>query len=1046
MKATVSRYSAVTRWLLGPDFFISYARADGQPHAEALANALSGRRYTRCIDTDNSRPGALPLHVLLNLKRASVLAVLASPAACASKEVAKEIAAFPCGQDQNIVLVRLCDQAVYDAAVWAPHVRGLPRAVDGTSWKSGPPPAEIEDRLVSSVSYLQENVRQKRTFYGGLAALGVMVAVATVAGVIAWWQVQRALAAEADARAAESQAREAQQRATAADQRALEAQQREETTNARASAAEQHAAEAQLREKEANEAASSAEQRAGHALEGQQRAERAEHQAKERADAAQAEALELTRRTRSMRLASQVPELLARSQAEGLAMARRALADDDNPSARRAALEALLRPRVQAKRVLDSARFESVAWSDHDALVATTTDGSLALLDGSTFELRATLPPQCRASGGALRRTTFSREPETRVAAVSRNGQVIVWDWGVGRCWRVDPAPGQDHVSQLAWNADGSRLAASDYDGYVRVWNAIDGQLIGRCKHREEVQGVLFHGRKLVSATAHSVVSWTLDSDGSCAAFEPIAPALDEWSQPVGRGARALREAEPGSWFIATADGFVEHHPHRWRHPGGSELEACATPGANQYVTWERSATSALAVEGSERNVTEHPLPMLKQAIQSVSLSCWTNTVALASETELIWASLRDGDRISGAAASIKAQAISPRRTRPGGRAFDEPVVASVDARGALTRWSPFGFRADALDLRHVVHVGDDGEVLSFEWDKGKLWSDRAEVGSSARAVDRSAFAWSVAGKLFVVGPRRGWSPVAEPREVARASTGPIEDVRVSSTGAVVAVKGANEFELVSPGTPGRIVAYPNARSASTFAVSDDGSLFVVERDGRVVRVSSDDRTRVGPEAAPSGQAWVIGNTLYIAAADRIWTPALELKRTGRYNTVHQNTADSPIDPSGRFYLDFERESVVVRNVQDGNVVSEISNGCSPIASAVFSPSGDFLLVATATDLAASCAPGGFSVVDTQEGRTLFHAKEHAGEVVTDSTGQWIALHIGLQSERLCIEGLHRDRAVVLEALRARSAAIEGARSLLPSETACDALRSPHVD
>jgi WD40 repeat protein len=94
--------------------------------------------------------------------------------------------------------------------------------------------------------------------------------------------------------------------------------------------------------------------------------------------------------------------------------------------------------------------------------------------------------------------------------------QVEVWDWTTGQ--RVAAlARNTGFVADLAFSADGTRLATAGGDGTVRVWDpGIGEQLLVLRGHKGAVNSVAFSpdGSRLASAGADGTVrSWALDLD-----------------------------------------------------------------------------------------------------------------------------------------------------------------------------------------------------------------------------------------------------------------------------------------------------------------------------------------------------------------------------------------------------------------------------------------------------------------------------------------------------------------------------------------------------
>lgn len=85
----------LTRLVTGHDIFVSYARSDGQKQALALAEELEQHGLSYDFDLVGSDEGVeVPASVLRRVRQASMLVVICTPGAAASKPIQREIAAF----------------------------------------------------------------------------------------------------------------------------------------------------------------------------------------------------------------------------------------------------------------------------------------------------------------------------------------------------------------------------------------------------------------------------------------------------------------------------------------------------------------------------------------------------------------------------------------------------------------------------------------------------------------------------------------------------------------------------------------------------------------------------------------------------------------------------------------------------------------------------------------------------------------------------------------------------------------------------------------
>ena len=108
----------------GYDVFISYSRSDGLRYAQTLYVALNERGLAPFIDVVGTSPGqSTPTLVLRRLRRSSMLVLVCSTGAAASKNIGEEIAVFtPTGR--NIVVIDI--EGALVGAGFKAHLGGLP--------------------------------------------------------------------------------------------------------------------------------------------------------------------------------------------------------------------------------------------------------------------------------------------------------------------------------------------------------------------------------------------------------------------------------------------------------------------------------------------------------------------------------------------------------------------------------------------------------------------------------------------------------------------------------------------------------------------------------------------------------------------------------------------------------------------------------------------------------------------------------------------------------------------------------------------------------
>lgn len=140
----------------GYDVFISYARRDGRQYAQALYTSLHKRGLAPFVDAVGTSPGQrTPDVVLGRLKKSSMLVVVCSAEAAASKAIGEEIEAFaPTGR--NIVVIDV--EGALAGAVWRHHLVGLP--VQGelmNALASGKPSDPVLDVVMSAADFVRRS-------------------------------------------------------------------------------------------------------------------------------------------------------------------------------------------------------------------------------------------------------------------------------------------------------------------------------------------------------------------------------------------------------------------------------------------------------------------------------------------------------------------------------------------------------------------------------------------------------------------------------------------------------------------------------------------------------------------------------------------------------------------------------------------------------------------------------------------------------------------------------------------------------------------------
>jgi outer membrane protein OmpA-like peptidoglycan-associated protein len=186
---------------MGPDVFISYARADSYGYAGQLASQLITSGLSCYIDQSGSPPGKqVPESTLKAAERSSVLVALTSTAAIKSKPMEEEIRAFPIN-DRPVVPVFFGEPDQFEKMMkrrsWLATLEGEAIAYeDPDTLSSGVPSDSLVKRIVNAVGNQRQRVRLRR------AALFVMTLIIAGLLVLAYtmWQIRSTTQELANAR------------------------------------------------------------------------------------------------------------------------------------------------------------------------------------------------------------------------------------------------------------------------------------------------------------------------------------------------------------------------------------------------------------------------------------------------------------------------------------------------------------------------------------------------------------------------------------------------------------------------------------------------------------------------------------------------------------------------------------------------------------------------------------------------------------------------------------------------------------------------------
>ncbi len=212
-----------------------------------------------------------------------------------------------------------------------------------------------------------------------------------------------------------------------------------------------------------------------------------------------------------------------------------------------------------------------MAWSpDGQLLAAGVDDHTVRIWDTQNRNLVQTL----QGTDMVIFGVAWSPHGD-RLAAGNSDGTVQIWErstWHKSSTWN-DPATsgpfigGRFHKAAytVAWSPDGHLLAATRYDGYVRVWDASSGKLL----------------RLLTSSNQPNAVSWS--PDGHVLASASDDGTVQLWDSSSFKNIRTLNAHPEDGWAFAIP----------WSPAG--RLLACSRDGAVVQI-WDAQANQQLKV------------------------------------------------------------------------------------------------------------------------------------------------------------------------------------------------------------------------------------------------------------------------------------------------------------------------------------------------------------------------------------------------------------------------------------------------------------------
>ncbi|WP_307543294.1 helix-turn-helix domain-containing protein [Streptomyces sp. V3I8] len=523
-------------------------------------------------------------------------------------------------------------------------------------------------------------------------------------------------------------------------------------------------------------------------------------------------------------------------------------------------------------------RVRSVAFGpDGRTLAAGGPDSPVRLWDTARHRTRAVLP----VSTEGARAVAF--DPRGRLLAIAAtDGSVQVWDIGRGR--RVTSFTGHTgQVDTLAYSPDGRTLASAGADRTVRLWDTVRDRPAGVLEgHNDEVLGVAFapDGRSLASGGADRTVRlWDLarhrttavltghSDDVNAVAYLPDGATVVSaggdgttrlWDVRAGMQTLTLTghtdytmgvAVNAGGTVLATA-GFDQSvvlwtlgGPVLTARPFTEVWQSAYSPGGRLLATAATDHTVRLWDVARHRSVAT--LRGHRSAVFSVAFAPDARTVASAGSdgTVRLWdvAARRRLATLTGHRGDVFAVAFAP----------DGALLASAGADGTVRLWDaatrrPLATLTGHTDFVNGVAFSPDGRTLAGAGDDltVRLWDvatrrPLATLTGHTGAV--RAVAFSPDGRALASGGNDGTVRLWDVRRhrctaVLRGHTGAVRGIAFSPGGRLLASSGSDRtvrlWEVAGRRPWATLTGHTNAVWGTVFSP-----------DGRTVASSSNDGT-----------------------------------------------------------------------------------------------------------------------------------------------------------------------------------------------------------
>ncbi len=520
-------------------------------------------------------------------------------------------------------------------------------------------------------------------------------------------------------------------------------------------------------------------------------------------------------------------------------------------------------------------------------------DGSAVLWDAATGGRVIAFDPG--VAGLQLRAATASRDGAL-VATVGTDDAVWLWDVASGRLLFALRAGGKAEAFQVsrpcAFSPDGTRLAAGDAVGALRVWDTKTGKLVASAMHRARINSVAFSldGTRVATASDdRTAIVWDAATGHAIATGHHDAPVNDAAFSPDGTQlATAANDHTAALWDIATNQRRLVLAGHL----AGVNALAFSPDGARLATASDDAVVALWDVQTGRR---DSRLLGHRGAVFDVQFDRSGKRLVTASidATAIVWSAQaqQPATVLLGHHGIVVATAFSPDSTRvlTGG----EDGIARVwdRATGAALLQLPHKGQINRVEIapdgRTIATGGVDGTIRTWDATTGAPGAT-LDVGSEVRDLRwRSsdtilAAIYAGSARIWKLGETQAATLFATPQhERVNAIDYTAKDARIATT--------SNDHAIRIWNSAGQEIAH--WETTAYRAYFDPSGSRLVAPDDRVTRVWSDTGKQLailtGHEGSILDARWSPDGSLIatasIDATVRIWDARTgdELARLG---------------------------------------------------------------------------------------------------------------------------------------------------------------------